>query len=419
MRTNRTSKPNQRAGATLLGGVFWSIVAVAGAMIGYLLTLTVAAFRAPRSTLQSRKPATRFAILIPAHNEALLLPDLLASIQAQRYPASLFDMHVVADNCSDATARIARDCGAIAHERSDEQRRGKGYALQWLLERVEAYGAYDAYVILDADSIITPAFLAVMDARLTRGERAIQAYYAVRHPDRSWSVSLRYVALAALHYLRPLGRVALGGTAGLKGNGMAFAADLLRRRAWSSALTEDIEFHMGLILDGERVTFAPDAVVEAEMPETLAAAHSQNIRWERGRLQMARQYVPALLRAAVTQRRFAPLDAAAEHVIPPFSILSGISLALLGVAALSPQPGKKARIAAGLGLLAGQAVYVLSSLKLAGAPRRVYAALLYAPLFVLWKLRLYARVLLGRDREGWTRTQRNREQTGGGIHVNH
>ena len=157
---------------------------------------------------------------------------------------------------------------------------------------------HDAILIMDADSSISPNFLRVMDARLARGERVIQSYYAVRDPEQSWSVSLRYVALAALHYLRPLGRMVLGGSMGLKGNGMVFAADILKKHEWSASITEDIEFHMALVLDGERVMFAPDAVVEAEMPQDLAGSQTQNTRWEQGRLEMARTYVPKLLRQA-------------------------------------------------------------------------------------------------------------------------
>jgi 1,2-diacylglycerol 3-beta-glucosyltransferase len=408
----------------VLGTVLLVIELALALLVGYLLLLTGAACVAPRRTMPGRAPAPgpaqnlapmgthRFLMLIPAHNEEVLLPQLLASLQAQAYPRTLFEVHVIADNCSDQTAELARGAGAIVHERTHAELRGKGYALTWALEQLlAAKPACDAIIILDADSVVSPNFLSVMDMRMARGDRAVQAYYAVRNPGSSWSAGLRYASLAVLHYLRPQGRMVLGGSVGLKGNGMLFTPDLLAQHAWTASLTEDIEFHMALILDGQRVTFAPDAVVWAEMPETLAAARSQNVRWERGRLEMARNYVPRLLRLALSRRSFMLFDAAVEQLIPPFSVLIGASilclLAALGLAGLTGQWGS-ATVLLAIGLVLGQGIYTVAGLLLTGAPRQVYLSLLYAPAFVVWKIWLYVRVLLGMDRQGWVRTARNK-----------
>ena len=139
----------------------------------------------PRAITALSPPRTRFLVLIPAHNEEALLPATLDSLALLDYPRELYAVHVVADNCDDRTAEIARLKGAGAtrievHERHDPQLRGKGHALRWLLERLWAAGEpHDAVVILDADSVVTPNFLRAMAARLERGERVIQAYYAV------------------------------------------------------------------------------------------------------------------------------------------------------------------------------------------------------------------------------------------------
>lgn len=384
-------------------------------LVGYLLLLTGAAFLAPRRTPSRLSPPShRFLILIPAHNEAKLLPSLLENLKNLDYPRSLYAIHVVADNCTDNTAELARKDGAIAHERYNKEKRGKGYALGWLLQRLwEKDEPHDAVLFLDADSVISQNFLTVMDARLARGERAIQAYYAVRHPERSRSVSLRYAALAVLHYLRPQGRMVLGGSTGLKGNGMVFTADIIKKHEWSASLTEDIEYHMALILDGERVTFAPDAIVWAEMPETLGDSQTQNVRWERGRIEMIRGYVPHLLEQAYERKSFILFDAAMEQIIPPFSILAGASLGSAIYALLLPQTGeslpwhRKRGVGLGLFLILGQVIYLFAGLILARAPKEVYIALLDAPRFMLWKIWLYVRILLGFDNKGWTRTKRN------------
>ncbi|NWF79384.1 MAG: glycosyltransferase family 2 protein [Chloroflexi bacterium] len=382
-----------------------TLVAAIGA---YLLLLTIAACCARRTTAPRQGPPTsRFVIMVPAHNEEKLLPHLLASCQALDYPRALFQVHVVADNCSDGTAAVARAAGASVHERCNTEQRGKGYALQWLLERLWASGEpHDAVVIVDADSDLSPNFLRVMDARLVRGERVIQGYYAVRDPEHAASAAIRAVALIVLHYVRPLGRMVLGGSAGLKGNGMVFAAELLRAHRWTASLTEDIEYHMALILAGERAMFAPDAVVKAEMPGSLRAAQTQNERWERGRIEMIRRFVPQLLCSALRQRRFLLFDAAVEQLIPPFAVLSALTLLALALALLAAH-----QLALGLGLFAltAQIVYVATGLILVRAPGTVYRALLFTPLFLVWKIWLYIRILLGLKPARWIRTARNEE----------
>ncbi len=411
-------------------------------LVGYLLLLTITAFVARRRTEGvERTPTHRFLFLVPAHNEEKLLPLTVQNLQAVDYPDNLFDIHVVADNCTDDTAVLARKEGAVVHERFNDEKRGKGYALQWLLQLLwETEEPHDAIIIVDADTIVSSNFLQVMDARLANGERVIQSYYAVRDPGDSWSVGLRYAALAVLHYLRPQGRMVLGGSAGLKGNGMVFTADLIKQHEWSASITEDIEFHMNLILDGERVMFAPDAVVEAEMPNSLEDSETQNERWEQGRVEMMKTYVPKLLKGsakAVTHGKFGRayllFDATMEHLIPPFSILAALSgLSLVAACALlftgewilnylpflAPVVADTTlaaqlriiNLALGIFIILGQMIYLLSGLKLAKAPKNIYKQLLYIPFFMLWKIWLYIRVLFGRDQEEWVRTARNEDQ---------
>jgi cellulose synthase/poly-beta-1,6-N-acetylglucosamine synthase-like glycosyltransferase len=210
--------------------------------------------------------------------------------------------------------------------------------------------------------------------------------------------------MAAWNFLRPLGRAQLGASAGLKGNGMVFAADVAQRYEWSASLTEDLEYHTKLILGGERATFAPDAQVWAEMPATLAAARTQQMRWERGRLETARHYIPLLLREALIRRSFLLFDAAVEQLIPPFSIIAAISVMSLTVA-LALRDGVGIVLAALM--LIGQVIYILAGVSLARVPRHVSRALLYAPVFIVWKFWIYGRVLIDRQQNSWIRTTRN------------
>jgi cellulose synthase/poly-beta-1,6-N-acetylglucosamine synthase-like glycosyltransferase len=377
-------------------------------LAGYWALLTVAAACGPRRTLlPPGRPSTRFAILVPAHDEEQMLPELLASLAALDYPSELARVHVVADNCSDRTAEIARAFGADVHERIDGERLGKGYALDWLWRRLEERpDASDAVIVVDADSVVSPNFLRVMDARLAQGERAIQGYYAVRRPAQAWTAALRAVALALRHYVRPLGRMGVGASAGLMGNGMAFSRALCREHRWSAALTEDIEYHLALILAGERVSFAPDAVVLSEMPASLRAATTQNVRWEAGRREMLRRFGGRLIGEALRRRSFVLADAAIDLLAPPVSIVSAAVLGCLIAAVVAGSP-----VAAGLALAAGAllAFHVFGGLILVRAPAALYRALLFTPLLVVWKLALYARLLLGLGPLRWVRTERGRK----------
>jgi cellulose synthase/poly-beta-1,6-N-acetylglucosamine synthase-like glycosyltransferase len=355
----------------------------------------------------SAAPPTRFEVLVPAHDDELLITRTLNSLLTVDYPRDQFRVHVIADNCTDATADLARAAGAIVHERTDTAQRGKGYALRWLFRQLLADPrAGDAFVIVDADSVVNPGFLRAMDGHLTRGAVAVQGYDTVLNTAASWGTALRYVAFALLHYLRPLGRRIFGGSAGLKGNGMAFRREVLAAMDWDAlSVTEDLQFHLDLLLAGHVVTWAPDAVVWAEMPATMKAAHAQNVRWETGRLFLLQHYVPRLLGEALRRRSFIFLDAAMENLVPPFSIMAAGGVACLIGALLWGAPWP---IALAAFIVVGQVIYTITGLVLVRAPGRVYLALVYAPFYVVWKLLLWLNLTLhkrGRPTE-WIRTAR-------------
>ncbi len=374
-------------------------------LTGYLLLLTGAALWGRRPQPPPAGERRRFAVLIPAHNEEALIGRLLESLDRLDYPRSHFDVLVVADNCDDTTAAVARAHGAQVYERFDRSARAKGFALRWLLERIREEGrVYDAFVVLDADSVVAENLLRCLDARLQAGSQVVQVYYSVLNAGDSPVAALRHAALAAIHYLRPLGRSALGLSCGLKGNGMCFAAPVLDRFAWQwYTLAEDVEFHLALVREGIRVDFAPETRVLAEMPVTLRQARSQNARWERGRLQLLRHRVPPLVREGMRRRSWLRLDAAIEQAIPPLSVpfVAG-ALCLAGATLL--HAAVPAALAA-LGL-AGQVLYLVAGLALARAPLSTYLALGYAPAYVAWKLWVYAQALVSTRSAAWVRTAR-------------
>ena len=199
---------------TGLAGVTTLLAVVLTIMTAYLVLLSIAAVCAPRTSPPPAEQLRRFAMLIPAHDEAALIERLLASVQAMDYPSDAYDVCVVADNCTDATATLARQMGAHVFERFDTSKQAKGYALSWLLEQLRQNREYDAFVVLDADSTVARNFLRSMNARLEQGAQAIQAYYSVENAKDSSLTGLRcssrrgsLPASAGAHRLRLLVRL--------------------------------------------------------------------------------------------------------------------------------------------------------------------------------------------------------------------
>lgn len=381
----------------------------------YVAVLTVAGIRpARRPAASPGGPPTRFAVMIPAHNEAGGIAATLASLADLDYPADSYAVHVVADNCTDATAQVVRSHRVRAHERVAPDHPGKGPALNWLRDLLLADGVeFDAAVIVDADTSVDAQFLSVADAHLRAGAEVLQGYYSVREPESSQAATFRYAALACRHYLRPLGRTRIGGSCGLYGNGMIFSRTTITTHDFSGHLVEDAEMQNELLLEGTKVAFASDAVLHAEMPSGLDAARAQNARWERGRLDLARRYVPPLARRAVTgPDRLAAADAVLDHITPPFSMLAGAHLAAASAAALARALGARAGRSLLIAHVAGLAVlatHVVVGLRAVRAPARAYRGLLSAPRQIVWKIGLWLAVATGRERASWTRTRRNVE----------
>lgn len=370
---------------------------------GYLLLLVGASFLHRRKGPPRAPAKRRFAILVPAHNEELLLGRLLESLAALRYPRHLYSVHVVADNCDDTTADVARRYGATVHERQEASLRGKGHALRWLLDRLPL-DTYDAAVFVDADSIVSGNLLDVANARLAEGHRAIQVYDGVLNPEESWVTELRALAFGLHNMVRPLGRATLGASAGLMGNGMVLSAELLREERWDSfGLAEDMETHLKMVASGQKVHFEPAVAVLSDMPATLSGSSGQNLRWESGRLELVSRYATRLLTAGLRQRNWTKLNAGLELFIPPQSIQA---LGAAGSLAASILLSSLLLTGLGAGILLAQVIYVFGGAVRLGIPLVPLRALLFAPAYVLWKGWLYLRIIGGRSCEEWLRTPR-------------
>jgi cellulose synthase/poly-beta-1,6-N-acetylglucosamine synthase-like glycosyltransferase len=399
------------------------LLVVCGGAVSYLLILSVASLFASQEG-SNDKPEKSFAVVIPAHNEELVLESAIDSVQCVDYPRGLYDLIVVADNCTDRTADIARTLDAAVYERHDLHNRGKGYALNWVIKRLcsgEGRKRYDAFVFIDADTLMAPNFLLEMNTKLKGGERVIQARYSVLDPGASWQTSLRNLGLTMGGFIKPLGKSYLGLPVGLLGNGMCFTKEVICSMGWPAfSLTEDREYSLELLCQGIPIAFAPQAVVYAQMPVSSRQALIQDLRHERGRLELAWHYGPKLFLQGIQRRRLSLLVSPIELLIPPTSLLVGVSFLFLALnASFWLWTGRSAQtlvlLLAWLGVVLGQGFYLFIGLLSVPAQFRTCLALLYAPVYMAWKLRAYIQAIFGVNAGRWVRTERTpvRTQTDG------
>lgn len=348
------------------------------------------------------------AILIPAHNEITVLGKLLESLFSLEYPKDHFGVYVVADNCTDATAELARATGWVhVYERADQHKRGKGFALNWLMQKLdEDRLIYDAYIVLDADSVVYPNFLQEMNKGLAQGAQALQAQNNVLNVTDSPSTTLRWLALTLMNHVRPLGRNGLRCSSTLTGNGMCLSHTLLRCYPWQSfSLAEDYQYYLNLVRHGEKVRYVPDAIVRSEMPSTFAQMRTQDIRWESpDKNQPVWKTSCQLLNLGVRNRDFARIEAIAELLTPPLSYLIGWSLlTLLGSLLLLSIPN----MLMSLLIISGLFCYLITPIYLLHPPRTFIRALWHAPGFMVWKLWVILVVKRSKKHTAeWIRTSR-------------
>lgn len=379
---------------------------------GYLGLLTILSAE-PDAPAPRPRPTTRFCVVVPAHDEQDGIGATVESLLAVDYPPELFEVLVVADNCSDHTAERARQAGAKVLERADATKRGKGYALERAFAEILEAAGVDAVVVVDADTTVSKNLLAAFDARLATGQTALQAEYGVRNPEASWRTRLMTIAFAIFHGLRGNARERMGLSAGLRGNGMCFATTLLRDVPHNAfSLVEDVEYGIRLGRAGHRVAHVHEAKVRGEMVAGERASRSQRRRWEEGRRALVKEHAWPLVRDGLMSRDKVLLDLAVDLLIPPLSTLAlgtaaGIAASLAYASVAGPRKGALAALPwLTSGALLG--LYVLRGTALSGLGPRGYLDLAYAPFYVGWKMVLKIKngAGSGAKKPEWVRTER-------------
>ena len=272
----------------------------------------------------------KFMMILPAHNEASVIGALVESLQALDYPKELYDIYVIADNCTDNTAQIANDLGAIVYERFDEKRKTKGFAMQWFLnQKIKENADYDAFCVFDADNVVDKNFLNAMNKKLCQGEEIVQGYRDIKNPADSW-ISAGYALFYwMMNRFYHLARYNLGLSPLINGTGFMVDFNLIKPTGWDTiTLTEDIEFSLKNIAKGRKLGWATDAIVYDEQPTEFKQSWSQRSRWTVGHLQCMKYYTKDLAEGVLEYRTLMNFDGFLYLMGIPMMIVTFLLLAI-------------------------------------------------------------------------------------------
>jgi len=348
----------------------------------------------------------RVGVLVPAHNESVGLLPTLADVKAQMQPGDR--LVVVADNCSDDTALIAREAGAEVVERNDPERKGKGYALARGLDYFSAHEP-DVLIVIDADCRLAACTIDQLAAVCAMTRRPVQALDLMIAPAES-TINLKVAEFAwrIKNWVRPLGLRALGLPCQLMGTGMAFRWDLIASvNLAHGSLVEDLRLGHELAVVGCAPVFCPSAQVTSVFPSSAAGQQTQRLRWERGHISLMLRTAPRLVYRAITCRNWSLLALALDLSVPPLFFLAMLVVTMLGISGLAAVVGLSAMafVISAISTTALAAGIFISWWKFGRdvLPRGgIWSLACYA----CGKLPLYFRIFSGRPAPEWIRTER-------------
>lgn len=358
-----------------------------------------------RGETTSKAEPPRLLFLIPAHNEELLLGRTLDSLQRLDYPADRFDVVVIADNCEDRTAEIARDAGAACLERDDPESRGKPRAIEWALGRIDL-DRFDGVVITDADSLLDPGFARGLALHAPIGEKVLQCYNDVENRTDS-AITRMGAVFSAVRCILMNGLKARTRLNVPLGNGLCIGTGVIRRYGWKAfSICEDWELYAQLTGHGVSLENAIGARILSQETRTLRQSSSQRKRWAAGKLIVLRDHGLRLLRSS----RIGPhqkLDLIAELTAPGPAVHLGLVLIALAAVWLLNPPYAGWITFALLLPLARIAIYSALAIIRGPEPFRTTIAFLYLPFYTIWRLGIQALALSMVGGGEWIRTARH------------
>lgn len=367
-------------------------------------------FRRPGGSRVCGDCKTSFAIVIPAHNEEANLAGTLESCAAMAYPRDRFKVFVIADNCTDGTAKVASDNGVVCYERRDEQRRGKGFALEFAFERILPQG-FDAIVVLDADCVLDAHALSSFDHHLRAGHPVLQANDVASNADDSVMAYVVGVGNFIENELFYTPKSSVGLSVFLRGTGMVFRREILEAYPWCAhSIVEDVEYALRLLENGISVKFVNEVKVCSPFPAREDQLAIQRTRWASGNLGFGRSQGFRLILSGIQRRSLRIADAGWTLLVlsRPLVLLQLFVTILLaaGAALIKNNTTSTCLLAVTLAVVVLQALYFGSGIVFFGLNRRRFEMLLSAPV-VIGKLIVISLLgILGIDRDNWARTPR-------------
>jgi len=374
--------------------------------VAVLLIEIVAALIPQRAAAMTTTAAPRIAVLMPAHDEALGIADTLAHVLHKLSPGDR--LLVVADNCTDATAEIARARGADVITRTDPNRRGKSYALQFGIRHL-SQAPPDVVVILDADCRLDEGGLRTIAARAGESDRPVQAHYELLAQVDTPSTARAIAVFAAKikNYLRPLGLYRLGLPCQLAGTGMAFPwQTLASANVDTGELAEDLVLGLDLASAGRAAEFCPGARVTSHFPLSAEGTRTQRARWETGHLTTIFRRVPGHILKALRTRNTALLALALDAAVPPLALHAMALMALFAASLLATAWGSYAPLVIATLAIALFGLAIVLAWHCVGRDNVTLAQLARAPGYIISKIPLYAQILRGKH-ISWIRSKRD------------
>ncbi len=297
----------------------------------YLILSLFGIYKKKDNNAEKCAPKKNFALIVAAHNEETVIGKIIESLKSLDYPQNLYDIFIIADNCTDNTAKIAKAYdGIYVCERNVPNKRGKGYALEWMFSKLfKMDKSYDAIAIFDADNLVSKNFLKEMNYKMLKGYKVVQGYIDSKNPNDSWITGSYSIAFWTANRLFQLARANLGLSNQIGGTGFCMDSKILKELGWgATCLTEDLEFTCKLVLNGHKVGWAHNARVYDEKPLTLKQSWNQRKRWMQGFADVASRFFTKLMKKAFKEKSFVALDCALYTVQPFVTILLAISALL-------------------------------------------------------------------------------------------
>ncbi len=366
---------------------------------------------------EQTKDKISIAVLMPAHNESAVIAQTLTALMPQIGQQDR--LIVVADNCTDDTAQLARQAGAMVLERTDPERRGKGYALDYGVQfmHTEPSAPPAAVVVVDADCQFRCGSVRDLAMAAIAHQRPVQGVYLMELPTQpSLKQSVSVFAFKVKNWVRPLGLLGLNLPCLLTGTGMAFPWPVMQSMDLASgSIVEDMKLGFDLAIAQSPPLLCSSVTVVGPLPPSDAAAKTQRTRWEHGHLQIMSRYCPQLLAQAVKQRRWDLGALALDLCIPPLSLLVMLWFsvsALVTLAAAVSGFWLPVLICYGSGM--GLSLAIMSACAGFAQGDLSLKTLISVPLYILWKVPLYLKFLTQPQIE-WVRTHRETQQNSNTI----